>query len=819
MTYIYNHIPGIITGFEHTGSFSDLRLDLDFACYILSWRNIGPCYWPTKVSMDGFWPLQKEPLGYIGMNGHSGPLIKASGRAEYEVLVPIYGLTVRDLVTSVLFWTLTTAVDRKFIAKLAPWPYGHYNEAVFDGLDDIIDASETGDDESAAITRVKGKATAQCVGNTAGLVKDGRMWNETEKRWNGPTVRIQRAGIRSQGKQKEESHIGGTSQTESEVRDHIGGRIKRGTSSAIGSALVPARITPVSPPAQATAQTPIQSSAPVPAIPPSQTPTYEDFINVDELLLPQTIHLSEDLRWTEHSSSGDNSRWCYGNAMRVVKLWPYRHQFITQCFLEAMLRIGLSYQDCQIIDLEFTTGVRFHWHHLHGTFDHTPNLSLSDLRKVIGHCLKPSKGLGFCLNIDEGQTRIARMTAVLDQAAVQLDQGQDQMLVAFDFYEYCQKALNRNLNRTGDAAVIKLYRRIGCLHGPPLMEIQEVGHDLGYVRTTKTLDFLKSFLISNSPSLSVATCSHLALVLKLLEILELRCHGGQSLYVSLCRLLVDNKPLTIPFHTSNCRMNGQRHPFNTVVIFCLTSSRVITWIFHWFFALANVTFTGGRGSLHDLFRIPPMVLPQEGAGTAWVWFSALVNDTFAGGRESLRDLFAMILPQEGKQGEESIHIPLMILSQEDEQAGGEYCEKGDSLCPAVVPAPAVGVLAGATTGKTVGVLAGATTGQDSRSVSGSNNEQDGRSGCDGIRLHDDELMIYATLVTYPRPKKRQEQFSADQYLHFTNFCQLCKSKISTSICGNFQQDCNAIKLELPTWVRSFKFTTACRRLGPMASAV
>jgi hypothetical protein len=59
--------------------------------------------------MDDFWPLQKSPLGYIGMNGHSGPLIKSSGRAEYEVLVPIYGLTVRDLVTSI-FWTLTYLV-------------------------------------------------------------------------------------------------------------------------------------------------------------------------------------------------------------------------------------------------------------------------------------------------------------------------------------------------------------------------------------------------------------------------------------------------------------------------------------------------------------------------------------------------------------------------------------------------------------------------------------------------------------------------------------------------------------------------------------
>ncbi|KAG1882189.1 hypothetical protein F4604DRAFT_1678599 [Suillus subluteus] len=130
------------------------------------------------------------------------------------------------------------------------------------------------------------------------------------------------------------------------------------------------------------------------------------------------------------------------------------------------------------------------------------------------------------------------MTAVLDEAAVQLDQGQDQALVAFNyhivieilglqmtkelwhymilcpitsspnvcvadlywdqvldqdgnpnmkiisliFYEYCQKALNHNLNRTGDAAVIKIYRRIGCLHGPPLMDIQEVGCDLGYIR-------------------------------------------------------------------------------------------------------------------------------------------------------------------------------------------------------------------------------------------------------------------------------------------------------------------------------------------------
>ncbi|KAG2737100.1 hypothetical protein P692DRAFT_20823928, partial [Suillus brevipes Sb2] len=278
------------------------------------------------------------------------------------------------------------------------------------------------------------------------------------------------------------------------------------------------------------------------------------------------IKLSEDLRWTTRSAPDGNSHcqsiladlpvdhpWSlivrslkttmfgslitgrYGNTMRVVKLWPFRHQFITQCFLEGLSRIGWSYQD-----LDLTKGVKFHWHHLRATFDHRPNSSLSDLRKVIGHCLKPCRDLGFCLDATEWRARITRMTAVLDEAAVQLDQGQDQHLAAFDyhivieilglqmakelwhymilrpiasnpnvcvadlywdqvldregnpnmniislivclFYEYCQKVLNRQLNRTGDASVIKIYRRIARLHGPPLMEIQEVARDLGYI--------------------------------------------------------------------------------------------------------------------------------------------------------------------------------------------------------------------------------------------------------------------------------------------------------------------------------------------------
>jgi hypothetical protein len=45
-------------------------------------------------------------------------------------------------------------VDRKFIAKLAPWPYGHYNEAIFDGLDDIIDGMVTEDFDDSSVGQV-----------------------------------------------------------------------------------------------------------------------------------------------------------------------------------------------------------------------------------------------------------------------------------------------------------------------------------------------------------------------------------------------------------------------------------------------------------------------------------------------------------------------------------------------------------------------------------------------------------------------------------------------------------------------------------------
>ncbi|KAG1890557.1 uncharacterized protein F5891DRAFT_987001 [Suillus fuscotomentosus] len=644
MTYIYNHIPRIITGFEHTGSFSDLRLDLDFACYILSQRNIGPCYWPTKVSMDDFWPLQKDPLGYIGMT---------------VIAVPSSSLP-EELSTR--FW-YPSMVLPKFIAKLAPWPYGHYNEAIFDGLDDIIDGMVTEDFDDSSVGQVYTEDYT-----TASFQQDyWQAYNFTP------------------------------------------------SSSAIGSALVPG-ITPISPLAQATAQTPIQASAPVPGNTTIADSDVRGFRQYHPFTRGPALDRAQPIR-------GPTSRSSVVINCEIIKddtVWKSHHGALWQCHEGGqVMAISTSIHHPVLLGgfvaWSLRLAVRFHWHHLRGTFDHTPNSSLSDLRKVIGHCLKPSEDLGFCLNTDEGQTRIVRMTAVLDQAAVQLDQGQDQTLVAFDhrivieilglqmakelwhymilrpiasnpnvcvadlywdqvldqggnpnmriisliFYEYCQKALNRNLNRTGDTAVIKLYRRIGHLHGPPLMEIQDIGRDLGYIRPHSALISRREGSIPHPP------------VPELLENLELR---------PLCLLLLvdSNKPLTVPFHTSNCGMNGQHYPFNTVIVHCLTSSlaHAITCSSHLSLAL-EITWSSrlGEENLFATYSHPPMILPQEGEQGSSLHPPTMLL------QEEEESLFATYLH------------PLMILPQEGEQVQhgyeygqGEYYKMGNRIIKKFVAA-------------------------------------------------------------------------------------------------------------------------------------
>jgi hypothetical protein len=39
--------------------------------------------------------------------------------------------------------------------------------------------------------------------------------------------------------------------------------------------------------------------------------------------------------------------------MEVVKLPGVRHQFLTQCFLEALSRSGMSYEECKLIEREY----------------------------------------------------------------------------------------------------------------------------------------------------------------------------------------------------------------------------------------------------------------------------------------------------------------------------------------------------------------------------------------------------------------------------------------------------------------------------------
>ncbi|KAG1877173.1 hypothetical protein F4604DRAFT_1680222 [Suillus subluteus] len=298
MTYMYNHKPGVITGFEHTGSFSDLRLDLDFVCYVLSGRNIGPCYWPTKVSIDVFWPLSKEPLGYIAMNGHRGPLIKASGRANYDILVPIYGFT-------------------KFTAKLAPWPYGHYNTIILDNLDEVMDNIVTEDFDDASFSQV-------C-----------------------------------------------TEDYTTESFQHRSGQIYDFVPSSSALEL---------------------TMALVPGPPSTQTPAMESFVSLDVMVPPQIVSLSEELRWTKTNPEHN-------------------------------------------AHLDFAPGKRFHWHHLWEMYDHKPNTRLSDIRKIIGHCLTPGTDMNFCHDNDEGLARIIQMTAVLDQAGTVPGKEQDEALaVAFDKY-------------------------------------------------------------------------------------------------------------------------------------------------------------------------------------------------------------------------------------------------------------------------------------------------------------------------------------------------------------------------------------------------
>ncbi|KAG1837194.1 hypothetical protein F4604DRAFT_1942516 [Suillus subluteus] len=210
----------------------------------------------------------------------------------------------------------------------------------------------------------------------------------------------------------------------------------------------------------------------VPGPPSTQTPAMESFVSLDVMVPPQIVSLSEELRWTKTNPEHN-------------------------------------------AHLDFAPGKRFHWHHLWEMYDHKPNTRLSDIRKIIGHCLTPGTDMNFCHDNDEGLARIIQMTVVLDQAGTVPGKEQDEALaVAFDHcivieilglqvakelwnymlfrtnstdlciadIAYLYLALGCTLDKTGDAAVIKIYRRIERLHGPHLIEIQAAARDLAYIK-------------------------------------------------------------------------------------------------------------------------------------------------------------------------------------------------------------------------------------------------------------------------------------------------------------------------------------------------
>ncbi|KAG1726710.1 uncharacterized protein EDB91DRAFT_1086687 [Suillus paluster] len=152
---------------------------------------------------------------------------------------------------------------------------------------------------------------------------------------------------------------------------------------------------------------------------------------------------------------------------------------------------------------DFNPGIRFHWHHLQETYDHKPNSMVSELRKVLGHCMKPGNDMGFCVDSQSSHERIVRMTAVIDSNVQAIDwqviveivnlqmarelwhhmllrptssqpsscvadvywdqivdhEGNPSMtiiaLIVCLFYEWCQKSLRMQLGKTGDTTITK----------------------------------------------------------------------------------------------------------------------------------------------------------------------------------------------------------------------------------------------------------------------------------------------------------------------------------------------------------------------------
>ncbi|KAG1849821.1 hypothetical protein C8R48DRAFT_778415 [Suillus tomentosus] len=437
---------------------------------------IGPCYWPTEVPIDEFWPLSDEPLGYIAMNGHGGPRVVLSERKEYDVLVPIYGLTAQDgralyntemvsrgyngKLISVWVWP---DLDRNFDVKLAPWPFGHYLTATSNKVDGFD--------------------------NTSGFTD-----NFNEDTYSESFTNFSAGSYYPQGFGSYYSFV------------------PHASSSSLALALGPSSSTA---PPLVPAPSPAQSMGPSIAPEALEEPN----LSSQGLVSPDATRLtantfSEDLRWTK--TIPDQNARC--------------QLILAELGIDHPWAIIVQSMRVTIMGIDFNPGTRFRWHHLRETYDHKPNSMISDLRKVLGHCMKPGEDMGFCKDLESSYERVVRMSSVIDNdlqaidwqviveiiklqmskelwyymllhpistqpsccvADVYWDQIVDQdgnpsmtiiALIVCLFYEWCQKSLQMNLDKTGNARVIKIYSRVIRIIGVPLDMICEAARDLAHIK-------------------------------------------------------------------------------------------------------------------------------------------------------------------------------------------------------------------------------------------------------------------------------------------------------------------------------------------------
>jgi hypothetical protein len=60
---------------------------------------------------------------------------------------------------------------------------------------------------------------------------------------------------------------------------------------------------------------------------------------------------------------------------------------------------------------------------------------VSELRKVLGHCMKPGNDMGFCVDSQSSRERVARMTAVIDNNVQAIDVSEFDALMYLLGYE------------------------------------------------------------------------------------------------------------------------------------------------------------------------------------------------------------------------------------------------------------------------------------------------------------------------------------------------------------------------------------------------